>query len=316
MSEPRRHHILPKAYQKQFIHEGTSVWVHDKVEHKTFAVPPVNAAVRRDFNTALLADGSVDRVTVEGIFSNFESRYPQTVQQLQTGFQTNDSIVNAIEFMQTQAIRSPLLRRIMSEMILSVSPQTEQVLRDLGVQDVGIELINRARNGDDDAKIKIGLQSSAHLALGISSALKNVSYRSIRLNAPISLGTSDNPVIYFSVRRKGRKWHSTLPLPGTRILCFFPLAKDLLLFGDTEKPSLNHLLSERPTQVSDSIALVKRLNTITALTAERTVVASNERDLKKTLSSISKLTQKADTMFDMCSELAKVALQVNSEHWK
>lgn len=315
MSEPKRHHILAETYQKHFIDEGTCVWVHDKEVPKTFATQPINVAVRTDFNTALLADGSLDRSAVEGIFSNFETDYSSTIRQLRSGIQTTDSINHAIAFMNLQAIRSPQLRRLMSEMILSTAPGSELALQKLGVHDVGVELLKRARDGDEDAKTKIGLQSSAHLAHGIASALKNVSYRSIRLDTPIDLITSDNPVAYFSVKKKRKKLSSGFPLPGTRILCFFPLARNLLLFGDTQKPSIERLFSDRPTQVSNSIALVKRLNAITALTAERTIVASNERDLTNTIKSISKATTTPETLFNLCSELAKIALRENSNHW-
>ncbi|MDE4061257.1 MULTISPECIES: DUF4238 domain-containing protein [Phaeobacter] len=315
MSEPKRHHILAETYQKHFIQEGNCVWVHDKFTRKTFTTQPINVAVRTDFNTALTPAGGLDRKTIESFFSNFEADYPATIAQLRSGVQTTDSINHAIAFMNLQVIRSPVLRQLMSDLLMQFSPKDNAALRAYGVHDVGLKLLEQARSGDVDAKIKIGLQSSKHLGLGVMNALKDVAYRTIRLDTPISLVSSDNPIVYFSVKRERGKWRSGLPLPSTRILCFFPLAKDILLFGDTEKPPFEQLFSERPSQVCNSVALVKRVNAINALTAERTIIAPTERDLSKTLSAIEKKNVKPNTLFSMCTELAKVAIRINNEHW-
>lgn len=315
MSDPKRHHILAEAYQKHFIQEGNCVWVHDKSTAKTFVTQPINVAVRTDFNTALTPEGGLDRRTVEAFFSTFETDYPATIQQLRTGVQTTDSINHAIAFMNLQVIRSPVLRQLMSDLLVRFSPQDNAALRAYGVHDVGVTLLEQARSGDIDAKVKIGLQSSKHLALGVMNALKDVAYRTIRLDTPINLLSSDNPVVYFSVQRERGKWRSGLPFPSTRILCFFPLAKDILLFGDTEKPPFEQLFSERPSQICNSVALVRRVNAINALTAERTIIAPTERDLSKTLSAIQNKDFKPNRLFSMCTELAKVAIRINDEHW-
>lgn len=271
-------------------------------------------AVRKDFNTALLDDGTVDRSTVEQFFGTFETEYPRAVETLRSGVQTSAMLRLTIDFMTLQIIRSPLSRRLMTELLLRYSPKSDSSLRVLGVQKAAIELLRRAREGDSDAITKIGLQSSAHLAQGVSNILKHVSYRTVRINSPSKLITSDHPVAYFSVNRKRKKLVATLPNLSSRTLCFFPLASDLLLFGDTQKPSSDVLWSDRPSQIINSVSLVKNLNAITALTAERTIVSGNKRDLEKSLRSVDgkKPTQK--TLFRMYSELAKAAMNMNSEH--
>ncbi|WOI34638.1 DUF4238 domain-containing protein [Tritonibacter scottomollicae] len=316
MSVPDRHHILAETYQKQFIAEGKCVWVHDKEEGKQFPTQPKNSTVRTGFNTALLPDGSFDKASMETFFSTLETEYAQIITQFRSGFQTSERIGYAIAFMQFQAARSPLVRRFMTDLLLQLTPDDERLLKVLQVENVGIELLRRARAGDADAKTKIGLHSTKHIVDGVSNALKGLWYRPIRLCSPMPLVTSDNPVIYFSVKRQNGKVQTGLPFEGSRVLCFFPMAKDILLFGDTERPPLDKLMNDRPSQISNSIALVKRLNAVSAINAERSIVAPSETSLKRTMSSIAKKTASVSTLLEMYNQLAKAALYVTSEHWK
>ncbi|WP_157023154.1 DUF4238 domain-containing protein [Parasedimentitalea huanghaiensis] len=315
MSIPDRHHILAETYQKQFIEEGKCVWVYDKEVGKPFPTQPKNSTVRTGFNTALLPDGSLDKASMETFFSRLETEYPQAIDQFRTGFQTSERIDYAIAFMQFQAARSPLIRKFMTEMLLGFTPDDESFLKLLQVDSVGVELLHRARSGDEDAKTKIGLHSTQHIVEGVSKALKGVWYRPIRIVSPIPLITSDSPVTYFAIKKKRGKLQAGLPLVGSRILCFFPLARDIILFGDTERPPFDKLTYDRPSQVSKSIALVKRLNAISALNAERSIVAPSEKSLRKALSSIANKTPNEATLFEMYNQLAKAALRENSVHW-
>jgi len=315
LNEPRRHHILAEAYQKQFSNNDEHVWVFDKETQKRFCTSTTNVTVRRDFNSALNKNLELDHSTVESFFSNFESGYPQTIKSLRLGIQYNGLLDHTIQFMLLQAMRSPVTRRIMSELILRFAPHEERELRNLGIENVGIRLLNAARTGDNDAKQKIGLQASGHFAHGAANILIGLWYRSVRIHENLELCTSDNPVTYFVLVRKRGKLQAMLPVPGRRIVCCFPLARDVLLVGDSQKPPMLKLMTERPSQTTNSRSLTKKINEVCALNAERTIIASSEKSLEQITSSLPDKHIRPTKLFSKYAKLGKEIVKLNEAYW-
>ncbi|MDP2579533.1 DUF4238 domain-containing protein [Shimia thalassica] len=314
MSTPRRHHILPIAYQKQFMSRPQKIWVFDKKTEKLFETSPKNVSVRRDYNTALTNEKSLDYGSTEQFFGKNESNYPTTVSALRSGLQASSELDQAIQFMLLQAMRSPKARNLMGDLLLKFSPRGEDQLRSLGVEEAGIELLRRARAGDKDAEQKIGLQSSSHFARGLSSILAQLWYRPIRIESKLKLCSGDGPVLYFGVDKSRKKLRAGLPVASKRVLCCFPLADDLLLFGDSQKPPVSAFFTDQESQTTDSLALVKATNTAVSISSEQTVISGDEAALRKAIASSPKqLSPKL--LFAHYSKLGTELLKLNRIRW-
>ncbi|WP_434288072.1 DUF4238 domain-containing protein [Celeribacter sp. SCSIO 80788] len=315
MSQPRKHHILPQAYQWQFSTNQKHIWTWDKERDTFFGSNPLNISVQRDFNTALTHDFKEDFSTIEGFFSNFETSYPHDIKSLRNVITNRQALDHVIQFMLLQAARSPMARTMMSRFIEMLAPMDEEQLKQQGVDPIGIELIKRARSGDIDAKQKIGLQSSGHFLQGVTKIIERLFFRVVHLENELEFCSGDNPVAYFGIKFVSGKLTATFPLSGNRVLSAFPLSNKLLLIGDSAPAPSEAFLTVKPAQTSNSVNLVKYINRLLALSAERNVIASNEKILRHIRDNIPANSEKVAKLVAMQSAVAKELLKLNRSYW-
>lgn len=280
MSKPRKHHFIPETYQKQFW-DGKTVCCADLERQSIFRTTPSGLGAKRDLNTVQLPSGEMDFSTIEGFYGGFEAAFPNAVAELECGTQTQSNLQAVTQFMLAQAMRAPQVRDLMSKGMLAIAPLSDDAMKTLNFTNHEIDLVKRARNGDEKAADQIGLQTTAHFANGAIKILKHLSYRVVRVEACRRFITGDSAVAYFGVLREKKKLKFSLPLPNTRTICVMPLNPSLLLLGDSKPVTPNLERQNNPIQTTNSQNLVKYVNRAIANNSNKQMLAYAAEDFPK-----------------------------------
>ena len=146
MSEPVRHHFVPKVYLEQFCLPSGEVNAYDFSSGNYFSQKPNNLARKKDYNTVTLPDGSLDRTSIERFYGDFESMFPRILAGIHARSLSFSEQRDLILISALQIIRSPMTRDI-GNFILNFLPHDVDTMRSMGVTDRGIELLLEARRG-------------------------------------------------------------------------------------------------------------------------------------------------------------------------
>lgn len=83
MSEPKRHHYVPRSYL-EFFADGNSIWVYDKSEGKYFNTTLENAAVIQHYYSIISDDNQKDN-SIEKYFSELEGATKPVLRKIHDG---------------------------------------------------------------------------------------------------------------------------------------------------------------------------------------------------------------------------------------
>jgi len=110
LSDPKRHHYVPRVYLAEFTSETGSLLVLEKPGGKQFPSSPANAAVQTHLNTVHYDDGTKDQRSIEEFFGKIEAEYPRFVSQVREGVIDGDTIDYFVQLAIHQRMRPPRVR--------------------------------------------------------------------------------------------------------------------------------------------------------------------------------------------------------------
>src|SRR3954451_9213999 len=133
-NEKKRHHYIPITYLNNF----TDVAGRITAYRKDNPIPPLHLApsaiaLERYYYSQPLPDGGRDNNTLEDFFSTIEAPWPQLVEKLATGAETDADFLPLIEFLMLQRVRGPCMRDAIELSLAEIVKTEARVLDEAGL---------------------------------------------------------------------------------------------------------------------------------------------------------------------------------------
>ena len=107
MSQPKRHHYVPRFYLKNFVNDKGYLWVYDRQEDTYSEQRPEHTAVQKDYYTIKDKHGNKD-TEIEKLFSMIESKASAVIKKIVSGVSINqEDKDNLALFISCQMARVP-----------------------------------------------------------------------------------------------------------------------------------------------------------------------------------------------------------------
>ncbi len=272
MSDPKRHHILPRTYLDGFSTPDGLVPCFNKSSRKSFKTSSLNAGVRKDFNTVNHSDGRKDRKTIEDFYGIVETDFPKMIAEADSPPVSPQAHDFFVQFAIRQKMRTPrakenlgyLMKQFQSAGMLEHFQDT--------FSDEERDLLIAAQDGDDAAIGQIGLRVSGHYGMAIAAQLEEMGFVFMPVSCGKGLITCDDPVVIFGLSGDDHNSSVTMPLPSARKILLLPLTSKTLMYGDTGMKDASGMVSYHRSASLD-VGTVRRINQILAVHAEEQLIA-------------------------------------------
>lgn len=234
--EKKRHHYVPKAYLKAFCNPNGRVLVYRKEPHKALPLDPNATQFRNYYYSQPKPDGGQDNNTLEELFSNIETDWPETVARLGAGGNVNDRLPNLFEFMSLQRVRVPASRDMAEAIDAQAVKSTLALMHSRGElppPPAGLEdLPNLVEVAIDPHR---SIHAMAAMMKGLGQLYSSIGLIVVHNNTNRPFLSSDNPVIWFdsSVPFEEQQPYSLNLNAGSMVL-IFPVSPQLAILGSTE----------------------------------------------------------------------------------
>lgn len=281
MSDPRRHHYLPRFYLAGFTDKNTRdsrLFVVDKSTGRQFSSSPADAAHQRDFFRIEGDDG--DPFELERKLAETEAEIsPFLVNVHQTKTLPNakglDRLLQLIAMIKTRVPHSrrrfdTFIERIGTSILhLSVTSKERWDLTLARMRRIGYEVpetvtFEEMRQFVDEGKFRVEASQNWHLDQFIRQAeqlhvlLRRRHWGLVVAEAGTQFVCSDNPVVLRWRHRVGNIFGPGWALPGT--IAVLPIGIDLALWGTFEP---------LPNRITVPRQVVASVNSIVIMQAER-----------------------------------------------
>ncbi|MEL6463941.1 MAG: DUF4238 domain-containing protein [Pseudomonadota bacterium] len=268
MSDPIRHHYVPRRYLEEFEFAGNGLTGIEKPSGKSFPTSPATAAVEKNLNTVDFFDGQKDQKTIEGFFSNIEQSYPHFLDKARNRRICGEVIDYFVTMAIHQLMRTPRVRRQLTEILLKLNATGLLEKHKATFSNFEIQTLDRAKNGQKRAINQLGLMVSGHFAIALGFLLEGMGFAFLYSENATSLITTDNPAQIAGIIGSGSQVRAALPTLGRRRVLLFPIAPDVLVFGSTSLKSDSGLIILKD-QGKINKGTINSVNSILAITADR-----------------------------------------------
>ncbi len=271
----KRHHFVPKAYLKSFCDDDGKLHVYRKNEpEKEIRLSPDNTGFHKYFYSQPLPDGGRDHDKLEDFFSEYEAKWPDIVKKFRTGENVNDLLGTIYAFIGLQRARVPAARdaceKLLAETVKAIMCQMDAA-GDLPPPPEGFEdLLEHVDVAIDPHQ---SIHAMVHIIQGVGDLLGRIGIEVVHNDTDVPFLTSDNPVIWFDPSLPEDEMRPYTVRPDGPIMLMFPVAPDLLIYGDTSKHeqfAQHGLIYSRPNGVN----AVQSMNTLICRFAYESVFAS------------------------------------------
>lgn len=279
MSDPKRHHYVPKVYLKGFVGDDSLLECIEKPSARQFPTQPLNAAVGKHMNTIILEDGTTDRTSIEDFFQQFETSYPEAISSIDDHVAPPESSEILQNFAISQYMRTPRARTGLARLLIQVEEKGLFSTFDQGFTTEETKIFSEAKSGDKAALNQLGMRLSGHLAIATGLQLAGMQFAYVPNRTGIPFRTCDNPVLISGISGKGRLMKAAPPKPSQRNVLLMPLNTEMLMYGDTDINNGSGLILIDKTQRLGTKA-VKQINRLLAISADRFIYQPNGSNLK------------------------------------
>lgn len=231
----KRHHFIPKAYLRFFCDEEGKVRVYLKDDPaKVIHQAPNNAGFHKYYYSQPLPEGGRDNNALEDVFSELEAKWPPIVERLQRRENVNDSLEDIFAFIALQRVRVPATRDASEMMLAEIVKVTARRLDAMGrlpPKPKGFEdILDHVEVAIDPHK---SIHAMAHMFPGVGKVFGQIGIGALHNTTEIPFLTSDNPVIWFDPSVPEEKMQPYGLQPGGPIVLLFPVAPNLMIYGDS-----------------------------------------------------------------------------------
>jgi hypothetical protein len=237
MQQAKRHHFVPKAYLNAFCDQRGRLLVYRKDGPPgPLHVAPNATQFRRYYYSQPTPEGGQDNNTLEALFSNIESDWPETVARLHRRQDVNDRLENILQFIALQRVRVPASRDAAEAMLAQSVKDTMKVMLANGKlppPPPGLEdLPNKVQVSIDPHR---SIHAMAAMMQGMGQLYSMLGFAALHNATTRPLLTSDNPVLWFdpSLPFDAQRPYTINPDDGP-VFLVFPVSPKLGLVGSTE----------------------------------------------------------------------------------
>lgn len=199
MQQKKRHHFVPKAYLNAFCDKKGRLFIYRKDAPSTpLHVTPDATQFRRYYYSQPTPAGDQDNNTLEDLFSEIESAWPETVEKLNKSEDVNNRLENIFQFMALQRARVPATRDMVEAMLAQTVKDTMKTMLASG------RLAPPPRGLDDlpnNIEISIdphrSIHAMVHIIQGMEQLYSMIGFAIVHNTTDQLFLTSDNPVLWF-----------------------------------------------------------------------------------------------------------------------
>lgn len=258
MSVPKRHHYVPSTYLEGFKDSDGRVRCVDFAREKIYLKKPSELAKRKDYNSAELADGTLDRTTIESFYEGFETKYPHILRDIRNCCLDFLGQRDLLVFGALLQMRSPLVRDMLSMLAKrALSSETDNLTEQEH------SLLERAKLGGRRENEQLSLMTSGHVFHHTCKMMEGMRFYAILLGGEGRLVTSDNAFFMAGVNQKNpKKWTVGLNHLLNRRLVVFPVSQDILLLGDSLNTNPRQLFTFEIHRLFGATTLQKYANSV------------------------------------------------------
>lgn len=234
VQQTKRHHYVPQAYLKAFRDANGRVLVYrkDKPSHPLYQTPEATQ-LRRYYYSQPMPDGGQDNNTLEQVFSDVETPWPDIVERLHRREDVNDQLDAIFQFISLQRVRVPASRDAAEAMLAQTVKDSLKVLIGSGIATPppGLE--------PEEIKVAIDPHQSIHamatMLEGIGELFSRLGLAAVHNATSRPFLTSDNPVIWFDPSLPFREQRPyTMDRNSGEVFLFFPVSSTVALSGSTK----------------------------------------------------------------------------------
>lgn len=274
----KRHHYVPEAYLRAFTNnDGRLIVFRKDVPSAPFCTTPSNVALEQYYYAFTRSDEVRDTDSLEQIFSDIESGWPEIISRLKSGDVSDEITHDLLQFACLQRARVPAVRDAYEIMRADSVGHIARLLQRMGK-------LPDAPPGSKDilerVEISIDPESSLKaIALTLDGMVERVlpalGFRIIHNRTRIAFITSDNPVIWFIPYKNESEIKPYEMISDAPMEFLFPLTPRLLLLG-TKQHSIEFRERGLLHGTLTNLETVKRANRLIAKFAYSAVYSEDE----------------------------------------
>jgi hypothetical protein len=186
-----------------------------------------------------LPDGGRNNDKLEDFFSEIETCWPSIVEDFRAKKNVNEHLTSIFSFIILQRVRVPATRDACEKALAEFVKVTAQNMEKAGLfppPPKGFEDIL------DHIEVAIDPHRSIHAMVdvmkGVGELLDRLGICVIHNRTDVPFITSDNPVVWFDPTFKEHEMRPYAIRPDGPVILMFPVAPDLMIYGDTDKKDL------------------------------------------------------------------------------
>ncbi len=231
----KRHHYVPKSYLKSFCADGGTLHVYRKDDPaRLIRESPDGVGFHKYFYSQPLPDGGYDHDKLEDFFSKYETKWPGIVQKFRAKENVNDTLDIIFDFIALQRVRVPAARDACEKQLAETVRASSRLLLAMGV-------LPPPPKGFEDILDHVEVAIDPHQSIlamdcmieGIRKILGQIGIGVLHNKTDIPFITSDNPVVWFDPSLLESELRPYTVRPDGPIKLMFPVAPDLIIYGDS-----------------------------------------------------------------------------------
>ena len=229
-------HYLAQTCLKYFCNEKNRLYRYSKADptNAIFSSPKSFANIN-NYYSQLTSEGLIDKNTLEETFNNFETKWPSFIEKAFNKDNIDNHLQYDHDFITQQFVRVPCQRDLVYFWLREALKLSGEILEKSGK-------ISRFENKKN---MSISIDPiKAHAAmvkfgLGLKRRiLDQIGICILHNTTGITFLTSDSPVIFFNPDVLEGQIKPYNIIPGDAIQLLFPIAKNLLIYGDSKMKNL------------------------------------------------------------------------------
>lgn len=232
----KNHHYIAETYLDNFVNAEGKVHMYRKDDpYKQIQQCPKELACHKHFYRQPDPKGGFDHNSIEDLFGQVETKWPDIVRRLRMKEDVNGSLKDIFQFIALHRARVPAARdaceTILAETVKSVGSRLDRV----GELPPLPKALERLGNVWNHVEVAIDPHQSIHAMVaglhGMAKLVEKIGIGALHNTTGVPFLTSDNPVIWFdpSVSEVEMRPYA-IQIDGP-ITLLFPVTPDLLIYG-------------------------------------------------------------------------------------
>lgn len=229
-------HFIAKTYLDNFVNAKRKVHMYRKDDpYKEIQQRPEELASHKHFYRQPDPTGGFDHNSIEDMFGQVETRWPDIVRRLRMKEDVNDCLKNIFQFIAIHRVRVPAARdaceTILAETVKSALRNLYRA-GELPPPPKGLEHLGNVWN---HVEVAIDPHQSIHAMVdmlrGMAKLVEKIGIGVLHNTTDVPFLTSDNPVIWFDPSVSEAEMRPYAIRIDGPITLLFPVSPDLLIYG-------------------------------------------------------------------------------------